>query len=1177
MHACTIIAKNYLAQARVLADSFLENNLGSEFAVLVIDDFEGYLDPAGERFTVLSPRDIGCEPFERMAARYDVLELSTAVKPWLLRRQLRAGAESITYLDPDIQVFGSLDHLHDEAIRHGLVLTPHNTRPIPEDGKRPTQIDIMIAGVYNLGYVSLAQREEIDHLIDWWCDRLTRDCRVDPEYGYFVDQRWFDLAPGFVTDYAIVREPEYNVAYWNAHSRELSYEDGRYAVDGRPLAFFHFSGFDPTRPEVLSRHQDRLDLGEQPMLKRICGEYAEAVLAHGYDETHAWPYTYATLANGVAMTRPLRDLYALGEDAGILTESPFREHGCRSLLNWAAQPEPGAPPGINRALALAYSRRPDLQATFPYLSGDSLEPFLQWARERAAIEFGLPESLLPAPAVHEPAPPVKRPVLPGPPSEGQATVPVEEHGVNVVGYFRSELGVAEAARQVVSALDAVDVPLLPVHGATIPLSRRRHAFHYVEPADARYPVNLICMNADALPDFAQHTPSSFFADRYSIGLWFWEVSAAPPGGWTDAFALLDEVWAPTRHVADVIQTVSPIPVIQIRLPIEMPRSAQLSRHALGLRDGFMFLFSFDYLSVFKRKNPLAVIEAYTQAFGPDDGAILVLKCINQEYDAANHDRLLRAARARPDIQVIDRYVDPHIKNALTAACDCYVSLHRSEGFGLTMAEAMYQGKPVIATGYSGNMDFMTASNSYLVDYELVPIGDDAAPYPADGAWAQPDVAAAARAMREVFDDQEGARARGARAAASIRETHSAAAAGEQLKQRLDWIYTYTAIAPPASLVEPWLSETVERGPIAPAHSAAGPLGPKLREAVLRLVKPLSAYQHTVNQQILKSVEAIDRDMTLVRDAQRRADASELAHDRAALREISDLREDLSGGVAGLRRDIDKYAALHDAVVERLNALQSDHQRVEAERRAVPYMAQDTFALRTEPEVGTVQGYRSSEHVDDVYRSFEDLFRGSEDFIRDRQRRFLPLLTGHEPVLDFGCGRGEMLDLLRERGIAYAGVDSDPGMVARCRAKGHDEVELGDGIAYLERQEPGTLGAIFAAQVIEHLPYELLLTFFELSRRALRPGGVLIAETVNPHSAPALKTFWVDLTHQHPIFPEVALALSRSANFEDAFVFHPNGSGDIEVDRYATGEYALVATKVSGEADTEPLGPTAAEG
>ena len=1183
MHACTIIAKNYLAQARVLADSFLEHNPGSTFSVLVIDAVEEHFDPAAERFAVLSPGDIGCEPFERMAARYDVLELSTAVKPWLLRQQLSAG-DTITYLDPDIQVFGSLEHLHQEALGHGLALTPHNTSPIPDDGRKPTQIDIMVAGVYNLGYLSIGHGTEIERLIDWWCDRLTRDCRVDPAYGYFVDQRWFDLAPGFLSDFSIVRDPEYNVAYWNAHSRELTVDDdGRYSVDGRPLAFFHFSGFDPVKPDVLSRHQTRVTLTERPALQRICAEYAQRAVVAGYWETRAWPYTWATLANGEPMSAVMRAVYAAGEDEHMLSASPFSGPGCRALLRWAVEQDPEFPAGINRALAHVYRRRADLQAVFADLEGDSRPAFLDWARQSAVREFDLPESVIPAaepppvptPEPHSDSAGASGPSPAPPPAPARAvvdpddTVPARPEGVNVIGYFRSELGVGEAARQAVSALDAAGVPLLPMHGATIPLSRQGHFFDYVDPSAARYPVNLICMNADALPDFAQRAGPSFFADRYSIGLWFWEVSSAPAGGWSEAFALIDEVWAPTAHVAAALRSVAPIPVVQVRLPIEFPSASPLSREILGLPEGFMFLFSFDYLSVFERKNPMAVIEAYLNAFRPGDGATLVIKCINQDHDVENHERILRAVGGRDDIVVIDRYLDPAEKNGLTATCDCYVSLHRSEGLGLTMAEAMYHGKPVIATGYSGNLDFMTDENSYLIDYAMVDIGPDAAPYPPDGQWADPDIAQASAVMRELVDDPPRARLRGQTAAASVRETHSAAAAGGTLRRRLDAIYDTREIVVPGPLAHPHLRGSVHAGPTPPPRSSAGPAGPALRQAVLRAVRPLSAFQNTVNQQVLASVEALDAELGQLRLAQELTEATDLPEALRAARAAASARAEVEGvrqQFSQVRREHDALAAghaalaaLHQPVVDRLDALSAEQQRLEAERRALPYMAGDAFVYSEEAGVGRVQGYYTAEdHVGDVYRSFEDVFRGSEEFIRDRQRRFLPLLEGHEPVLDFGCGRGEMLDLLREANLAHLGVDSDAGMLERCRAKGHTDVELGDGIAFLERREPDSLGAVFAAQVIEHLPYEELVRFFELARRALRPGGVLIAETVNPHSPPALKAFWVDLTHQHPIFPEVALALARSTNYVRGYVFHPNGSGDIEIDRYATGEYAVVA-------------------
>jgi hypothetical protein len=180
-----------------------------------------------------------------------------------------------------------------------------------------------------------------------------------------------------------------------------------------------------------------------------------------------------------------------------------------------------------------------------------------------------------------------------------------------------------------------------------------------------------------------------------------------------------------------------------------------------------------------------VIEAFKRAFEPGAGASLALKCINSADDPTNHTRLLAAAAEHDDVYIIDGYVSPAQNHALIAACDSYVSLHRSEGFGLTPAEAMALGKPVIATGYSGNLDYMTPQNSYLVDYELTPIGPGSAPYPPSGSWAEPDTEHAARLMRDVFEDQTAARARGERAASDIARSHSLEAAGRSMKLRLE--------------------------------------------------------------------------------------------------------------------------------------------------------------------------------------------------------------------------------------------------------------------------------------------------------------------------------------------------------------------------------------------------------
>jgi glycosyltransferase involved in cell wall biosynthesis/SAM-dependent methyltransferase len=1151
MDICTIIAKNYLAQARVLARTFAEHHPDGRCFVLVIDDYEGYIDPASEAFTMLTPEEVGCAEFQEMALRYNVLELSTAVKPWLLAYLLRQGIEVVTYLDPDIRVYASLEPLAEQARAHGVVLTPHNTEPLPDDGERPRQIDILLAGVYNLGYVSLAASEEIHTLLRWWRERLLNDCRVDPLNGYFVDQRWFDLAPGLVRDHAVVREPQYNLAYWNLHSHRLEHGDAGYVVDGTPLAFFHFSGFDPREPKVLSRHQTRVPVDPGSALQRICREYSQEVAAAGHDETKRWPYTYNFLYSGIEFSDRLRKLHAAASEEGEVMGSPFAAAGCESFMKWLARSPPNAAPGLNRVLAELHGTRPDLQEAFPEVGRGEYRAFLNWSREVGVSEEPILASLGSGAAA---GPLPEREIAEGAPRDVEAAPRLPPWGVNVVGYFRSELGTGEAARQVVSALDAAGVPVLPVHGRRIPLNRQGHVFTHLDHADARFPVNLICMNADMLGEFVAEAGPPFFGGRYSIGMWFWEVEKFPDV-WISAFDHIDELWVATDHMARAIGAVSSVPVTKITLPVEMPPVLPASRAELELPEGFMFLFSFDHHSVFERKNPLAVIAAYTQAFGPADGAVLVIKSINADSAPEGHARLLAAAEGRPDIHVIDGYLSSDRKNQMVAACDCYVSLHRAEGFGLTMAEAMYLGKPVIATGYSGNLDFMTERNGFLVDTQMVPIGSDAAPYPADGQWAEPDLEHATRLFREVFERPHDAAERGRRAAADIRTTHSPPVAGAIMRHRLDVLQARHAerlqlIAPPASPTEP-LEQRVGSGVHGTAPARNGRLRASFRRLLLRVLKPHTTYQHDVNAEVVRSLTALEagvRDLDLTA-AERQAQM--LAAQRAASsnRALWEHVDGLTRATRALEREVGGYGHVTSTL-----------QRIDWENRAIPYMEDPPFGDLDHPRVGRVQGYRRDrgrEHVG-VYRSFEDTFRGSEDLIRERQRVFLTLLGDRAPVLDFGCGRGEFLDLLAERAVPYFGVDSDAGMVRRCHEKGHENVIEGDGLDYLASFDDDALGAIFCAQVIEHLPYRALLRLLDLAREKLRDDGVFVAETVNPHCLSALKTFWVDPTHQHPIFPEVALHLCTSAGFSAAFIFHPNGTGDVAVDRFTQGEYALVA-------------------
>jgi SAM-dependent methyltransferase len=224
-----------------------------------------------------------------------------------------------------------------------------------------------------------------------------------------------------------------------------------------------------------------------------------------------------------------------------------------------------------------------------------------------------------------------------------------------------------------------------------------------------------------------------------------------------------------------------------------------------------------------------------------------------------------------------------------------------------------------------------------------------------------------------------------------------------------------------------------------------------------------------------------------------------------------------------------------------------------------YVAAPDELMTTDPSGRPTIGYRGEGEASDIYAGFEEIFRGPEELIRDRQRVYIDLVRGHGPVLDVGCGRGEFLDLLGEAGIKSRGVDLDDGMVTRARAKGH-EVELADANAYLADVPDGSLGTIFSAQLIEHLAYDELEEFLHLAHAKLRPDGLFVAETVNPYAVNALRAFWVDLTHRVPIYPEVAVVLCRLTGFAEARILFPRGSGDLEQDRRDLGEYAVVATR-----------------
>ena len=289
---------------------------------------------------MVRPGDLGIATWNEMAAGYSVLELSTAVKPWLLRHLLRdRGVPDITYLDPDIQVFGSLAEVSDLLREHAVVVNPHLTAAMPRDGQRPSETDILISGSFNLGFAGFAGNADVHELLDWWSERLATDCLVAPERGYFVDQRWMDLVPGLVPTLFILRDPGYNVAYWNLAGRDVRRDGDRLTVNGRPLRFFHFSGYDPDHPDRLSKHQTRIDLAARPVLRELCDGYGAALDREGRLEWSARPYAWGALPDGTPLDAAARAAYRAGVESSALDgSSVFSEPGAGAFVRFLRGP-----------------------------------------------------------------------------------------------------------------------------------------------------------------------------------------------------------------------------------------------------------------------------------------------------------------------------------------------------------------------------------------------------------------------------------------------------------------------------------------------------------------------------------------------------------------------------------------------------------------------------------------------------------------------------------------------------------------------------------------------------------------------------------------------------------------------------------------------------------------------
>jgi glycosyltransferase involved in cell wall biosynthesis len=443
---------------------------------------------------------------------------------------------------------------------------------------------------------------------------------------------------------------------------------------------------------------------------------------------------------------------------------------------------------ITNFLYLIWLSRPDLQSVFDITTVDGQAAYRGWAKDSVKREYGVapvfPDGANGIPsAAFQPGLVVRlKRML----ARGNGSTVSGAPGATLIGYAEGVLGMGEHVRMSAEVLartrtkfGILDVDPGPHHkragsGGNFPMVNHN-----------RYRTNIFHVNADQMLHAFSKLGPDFFRGRYNIGFWAWELAHCP-ANWLPVLDMVDEIWAPSRFIQQCFAAATDKPVIDMPLCVELPPVETRSRSYFGVPDDHcLFLYTFDFFSYMDRKNPFAAIRAFKQAFpAGSERAGLVLKIMKGDPEAPKWREMLDLIDGDPRIFVINEVMSRADVLALTEACDCFVSLHRSEGFGRGPAEAMYLGKPVIVTGYSGNMDFTRPGAALLVDFTLIPVERGQYVFEDGQEWAEVDLDDAAGHMRDVFEQKPHVSETAARGQQVIRSEFSYETVGRNMNARL---------------------------------------------------------------------------------------------------------------------------------------------------------------------------------------------------------------------------------------------------------------------------------------------------------------------------------------------------------------------------------------------------------
>lgn len=700
-------------------------------SIFIADDF-----PEKQKVSILE-----CD-WLRMKACLSQENLALAIQPWLLEKELENSVDFAIVVGPHHKLFGPITpNEWDWENKDLLVNSPFlSSRPPTVGGAGSGGIQ----GPEAPRFPSIiAVNQTSGPFLGWWKNLVLEDIYSANPRSLFGEQTWFDVIRqnwkvGTINDASVCSAP------WTIAGKKFSSRDGRWFVGDDRLALFNFDGFNPEKPWVVSEKLGNASpkmntLGEAQL---FFSNRAEELLSLAKDDAQSVGPPPDVSSCGLRLNQEIRD--AIRQELAVMPEHEPGQVEIPDLYGDASEVERWlmggtGSDGIPRIMKILWKARPDVQQVFPRGLGRDYSSLISWLRDFGATEHGISQQLV------EEVEALER-------SLGHLTPFRGIHITTLPGRF----GLGALGRVVKAAAQQTDIP-------TKGLSFAGHA-HIVDGEELNHQefispeYSIIAMNADTLLGFSHSREFARLRNSHKVGLWAWELEVYP-SYFQDAAELVDEIWTISNFITNNLSKITPKKVSTFPIGMDYFFSVPGADPLSPLSDKIRaippyFLFNFDYMSVFERKNPTAAVDAFRDAFGDDPERALVLKTNNSWLDPERAEYLRYFVRNMGNVHLIEDSMTWQEIRFLFERSLGYISLHRSEGFGLGMAEAMSIGKPVIGTAYSGNLDFMTESNSILIGFSSLALKPEAGQYFLPTTWAEPDINEASKALRSVVEQPE---------------------------------------------------------------------------------------------------------------------------------------------------------------------------------------------------------------------------------------------------------------------------------------------------------------------------------------------------------------------------------------------------------------------------------------